>query len=106
MYGYNLEALPHIKDTTPGIEKIAILLIMILLLYIAYEVFLILWNNKRMEQLLDCKRRLKNYKAENKETGNRKSVKIQPKAHPEKRKTETEDLFSDEEREILKSLGR
>ena len=106
MYGYNTETLPHIKDTTPGIEKVAILLIMILLLYIAYEVFLIMWNNKRMEQLLDCKRRLKNYKSERKETVNPKSAKIQPKAHPEKRKTETEELFSEEEREILKSLGR
>lgn len=106
MYGYDINQIPHITDTTPSPIKIAILFIMILLLYIAYEMFLILWNNKRMEQLLSCKRRLKNYKAEKTQITNTKTKKRQPKERQYQRKVDPGETFSDEEKEILKSLGR
>ena len=47
MYGLDKTKIPHIVDTTPGAMKLAILFIMILLIYIAYQVVNILWNTKK-----------------------------------------------------------
>lgn len=96
MYGLDKTKIPHIVDTTPGAMKLAILFIMILLIYIAYQVVNILWNTKRMSQLLEYKKILKNYnpKKPDKNTNNKKST----------RKTEPEEIFSEEEKEILKSI--
>lgn len=111
MYGYDIDTLNHIKDTTPSSIKIAIFFIMILLIYIAYEAFLIIWDQKRMEQLLSYKRQLKNYKenckSQNTRVTNTKTRnQTTSRRQPESRKENPEDMFSDEEKAILQSLGK
>ena len=109
MYGYDIDTLKHISDTTPSPIKIAILFIMILLIYISYEVFLIIWDQKRMEQLLNYKRQLKNYKSQNTRVTNT-NIKTRnqttSRTQTEARKENPEDMFNDEEKAILRSLGK
>lgn len=101
MYGYDTDSLMHIKDNTPDSVKIAIYIIMLLLIYITYQIFLILWDTKRMDQLLGYKRKLKKHKQENNNNKNTQTEKIHIKTSP------ADDLlFSEEEQEILKTAGR
>lgn len=51
VYGQNIDTLYCIKDTTPGIISILTMIIMLLLLNIVYQICIILWNSKKMEQL-------------------------------------------------------
>lgn len=91
----------HIADNTPESIKIVIYIVMLLLIYIAYQVFLILWDTKRMEQLLSLKRELKKYKSEKhtmKNTQNNMSIKEST--------VSDQALFSEEEKEMLRSAGR
>lgn len=101
MYGYNTDSLMHIRDNTPDSVKIAIYIIMLLLIYIAYQIFLILWDTKRMDQLLFYKRELKKHMQKNDHNKNTQADKIHIKTSPA-----DDVLFSEEEKEMLKTAGR
>ena len=109
MHGKSVNEIPHLIDKTPSPIKIAILLILLCLIYIAYQVFIIIWNNKRMDQLIQYRAELKQYKSGNKKSS-KKATSQKPlnTATGEKtqRKVKERELFSDEDLKVLQEYSR